>query len=470
MRIALVPIDNRPVCYNLPKEIAAIDDTLELLLPDRKFLGSLTTNANTDAILNWLKKIGQVDAVIVSLDTIAHGGLISSRRSTDTFEEIKSRLDIFKNIFDKNTKIYAFSSIMRISNNNVNEEEKKYWDVWGEKIFEYSFKFHKYMTDKTDVPPEIISDYLATRHRNFQVNKLYTKWFDEGFFSTLVFSKDDCAQYGFNVLEAQHLEDLLKKSSNKSSVGLVKTGADEIPLTLFARAIVDLNGGNENAPKIYPKFLEPEYKDLISNYEDVSIEKSVVGQLELANCKITGEESSDIILLVNNFELHQGEIVMDIKTKEFSRELNLPEKRFMVADVRFANGADKLFVTKLVRRELGSIFYGYSAWNTSANTLGSLICGAIVRFFAKSYNENSFKKLQLVRFLDDWAYQANVRQVLKRQKNQRPDVRKLKKLMVPYEKKLLKIFNVKGNIKYFFPWKRFFEVEVMITSNYFSKD
>ncbi len=30
MKIAIVPIDNRPVCYNLPKEIAAIDSSIEL--------------------------------------------------------------------------------------------------------------------------------------------------------------------------------------------------------------------------------------------------------------------------------------------------------------------------------------------------------------------------------------------------------------------------------------------------------
>ena len=49
-------------------------------------------------------------------------------------------------------KIYAFSSIMRISNNNVNEEEKEYWSDYGTKIFEYSYNFHKECIDETDVP------------------------------------------------------------------------------------------------------------------------------------------------------------------------------------------------------------------------------------------------------------------------------------------------------------------------------
>lgn len=478
MKIALIPIDNRPVCYNLVKEIAAIDDDLELFLPDKKLLGGLRSIADVERILTWLEELQKIDAIVISLDTIAYGGLIPSRRSKDSFDEVKLGLEKFKEkLSGKCKKIYAFSSIMRISNNNVNEEEKEYWDRYGTKIFEYSYTFHKEWIETTDVPKEILSDYLATRYRNFKINKMYIEWLQEGIFDTLVFSKDDCAQYGLNVLEAEILNRMIKE---KNLSATVKTGADEIPLTLFAKAVCDCRG-NE-APKISTKFLAPEdvypCKDLISNYEDISIEKSVLAQIELAGGKYTDEVEADITLLVNNFEEKQGEIVMGIKTKLFSGKLEVPQQPFMVADVRFANGADNKFVEKLLKQferkdfKLKN-FYGYSAWNTSANTLGSLICAGIVRLFAKSYNEEAFKNLQMVRFLDDWAYQANVRQILKSEqesekgkgkkaKGIRPDVRKLKKLMAPYEKKLKKILDVKAQIKYKFPWKRFFEIEVII--------
>ena len=54
MRIAFVPIDNRPVCYTLPKLIAEIDNSVELLLPAREDLGDLTKIANLENIFNWL--------------------------------------------------------------------------------------------------------------------------------------------------------------------------------------------------------------------------------------------------------------------------------------------------------------------------------------------------------------------------------------------------------------------------------
>ena len=461
MKIALIPIDNRPVCYTLPAEIAKIDDNLKLFLPERKLLGGLNSEADVDGILDWLEGLEEMDAIVVSLDTIAYGGLISSRRYKNSPDEIRERLEKLKEKL--NGKVYAFSSIMRISNNNVNEEEKEYWSEYGKKIFEYSYNFHKLGDDKTDVPDEILHDYLATRQRNFAVNKMYLDWVEQGIIDMLVFSKDDCAEFGLNVLEAQILNRMIRekeKIKGEKISALIKTGADEIPLTLFARAVSDLN---KKVPKIFPEFLAPEHKYLISNYEDISIENSAWAQIELGGCKIVDEEDADIVLLVNNFEEKQGEIVMGKKTKSFAGKFELPQKPFIIADVRFANGSDNKFVEKLLKKlEKGGLshdFYGYSAWNTSANTLGSLICAAVVKFFAKDYNEEAFKKLQMVRFLDDWAYQANVRQILKLT-SKRPDVRTVKKMMAPSEKRLDKIFGMKPSIKYKFPWKRFFEIEV----------
>ncbi len=501
MNIAFIPIDNRPVCYTLVEQICAINSNIKLFMPEREFLGSLTKYANVDKIFSWLENLPELDVIVMCLDTVAYGGLISSRRSPDLFENIKARVEKLKSILEKkNAKIYAFSSIMRISNNNVNEEEKEYWNKWGKKIFDYSYQTHKLGTEScitNIIPSEILDDYLATRKRNFEINKLYLEYQKQGIFDTLVFSKDDCAEYGFNVQEAQTLEKL---------GGFVKTGADEIPLTLLARAVASLdvktvtetasrgektqyphqNTGNKPSPeylssphltkkegnssislclcaskiKIAPIFLAPDYKDLISNYEDVSIEKSVKGQIELAGCKVCNPEDADILLYVNNFEEHQGEIVMKVPTKPFNGKWKKPQKPYMIADVRYANGADNAFVKQLFDVGFDENFLGYSAWNTSANTLGSLICGGIIKSVKQLGSEtakSNFKKLQAIRLLDDWAYQANVRQQLTL-----PDEKLVKKLMKPYEEKVFEVLGVRYDISYKFPWNRLFEVEICI--------
>lgn len=428
MKICFVPIDNRPVCYSLAKDIAAIDEDIELLTPPREFLGDLTKSARVNEILDWLENIPACDAMVLSLDTIAYGGLIPSRRSPDSLEEIKARLNRLKPLL-KNKKVYAFSSIMRISNNNYNEEEKEYWKDWGKKIFEYS-----YSGVNDGIPQAILDDYLATRKRNFEINKTYLNWG----LNTLIFSKDDCAPKGFNVDEARELERLGAKT---------KTGADEIPLTLLARAI-------EKEIKVFVEFTEPDYKDCISNYEDVSIEKSVQGQLELGGfTQVLTREEADIILVVNNFVERQGEHVMGWTTQPFRKTFTPPNKPYAVADVRYANGADNDFVVQILQDFPA---YGYAGWNTSANTLGSLLAGVKVKWNAKKYSDKAFRKLQMIRLLDDWAYQANVRI-----NGETPQLEDLMKL---YEERLTRYLEFKpvNPITYSYPWKRSFEIEVSL--------
>lgn len=428
MKICFVPIDNRPVCYSLAKDIAAIDEDIELLTPPREFLGDLTKSARVNEILDWLENIPACDAMVLSLDTIAYGGLIPSRRSPDSLEEIKARLNRLKPLL-KNKKVYAFSSIMRISNNNYNEEEKEYWKDWGKKIFEYS-----YSGVNDGIPRAILDDYLATRKRNFEINKTYLNWG----LNTLIFSKDDCAPKGFNVDEARELERLGAKT---------KTGADEIPLTLLARAI-------EKEIKVFVEFTEPDYKDCISNYEDVSIEKSVQGQLELGGfTQVQTSEEADVILIVNNFIEKQGEHVMGWTTQPFRKTFTPPDKPYAVADVRYANGADNDFVVQILQDFPA---YGYAGWNTSANTLGSLLAGVKVKWNAKKYSDKAFRKLQMIRLLDDWAYQANVRI--------NGETPQLEDLMKPYEERLTRYLEFKpvNPITYSYPWKRSFEIEVSL--------
>lgn len=460
-KIAFIPIDNRPVCYTLAQQIAAVDSGLLLFLPPREMLGDLTKTADIKGIVEWLKSLEAVDKIVVSLDTIAYGGLIPSRRSTETEEEIKQRMEEFKSVLvSKSAGIYAFSSIMRISNNNINEEEKEYWNLYGEKIFKYSYESHKNAPDthiETDVPFEILQDYLNTRKRNFDTNMMYLKWAQEGVFDTLVFSKDDCAQFGFNVAEAQALESYIKENNLNA---LVKTGADEIPLSLLSRAIAQCKG-----IKIAPIFTQPDYVDRISKYEDVSVFESVKGQIELAGCEMAEPSNADIVLLVNNFKQEQGELVMGVDVEGYSAELKLPDRPYLIADILNANGSDNSFVKKFFEQKINmQDFLGYAGWNTTGNTLGSALCCAVVKYLASKYNEDAFKKVQAVRFLDDWAYQANLRKLLK-SRMASPDTKELKNEikseMLPYESVLQEKFGTDlSGVEYSFPWNRFFEVEI----------
>ncbi len=463
-KIALIPIDNRPVCYDLPMQILHQAKEHELILPDINLMGGLYNNADIDGLLDWLKSLKNVDIFVITLDTLAYGGLIPSRRSNDSLEIIKNRINKFVEILKQHSaKVYAFSSIMRISNNNINEEEKEYWSEYGTKLFEYSFNQHKAETlgqttnIQTDIPQNILEDYLKTRERNFELNKYYIDLKKQGVFDTLIFSKDDCAEFGLNVKEANLLKELVNDEENI----FIKTGADEIPLTLLSRAI-----NKQKHIKIAPVYINPNSVNKISKYEDISVEESVKSQIELAGGIVTDEGNADLILLVNNFINEQGELVMNIDAPLFQGELSIPDKPYFIVDILNANGSDNNFVKELMSKKTLKEFFGYAAWNTTGNTLGSSISSALTYFGAKIPDKNAFQTLQLTRFLDDWAYQANVRKLIRdNTENLSADI--IQTYMKEYEDKIFKMFNLeKIKADYEFPWNRFFEIRVSLSRIY----
>ena len=459
-KIALIPIDNRPVCYCLPKQIADITNEFELFLPPRELLGDLVKSADTKALMDWLENQKDCDFIILSLDTIAYGGLVNSRRSNDPFEVVCQQLNQLKDILSKSrAKIFAFSSIMRISNNNYNEEEKEYWSRWGKKIFDWSYNFHssqknndneclrKHNCISTIIPNEILDDYLATRKRNFEINKIYLNWVYENILDFLVFSKDDCAKYGLNVMEAEELDQIIK-NKNLNEKAIVKTGADEIPLTLLSRVFT-----SEKKLRIFPRYTQPEFTNKISKYEDISVGESVNSQIELAGAKVAKSlDDADFELLVNNFKNEQGELLMDVFESGFAENFELDNIPTAIADILNANGADNEFVKTLFEKDWSNII-GYAGWNTTGNTLGSVIAIACATFFGKK----NLNKALFTRFIDDWAYQANVRSKLKEENSFDTNAK-----MHPFVDKINQKLGTNYIPSYLYPWNRHFEIEVVL--------
>ena len=428
-------------------------------MPNINDLGGLVSYSNVDNLFKFIENLENVDYLVVSLDTIAYGGLVSSRRNNDDISLIQNRMLKFKELaLKKAKKILAFSSIMRISNNNINEEEKEYWNLYGKKIFDWSYNFDKLNKKvENDIPPEILEDYLSTRKRNFEINKMYLSWAKEGFFDTLIFSKDDCAEFGLNVQEAKKLDEIIKKENILNAK--IKTGADEIPLSLICRAL----SYNQDI-KIQPLFLENNSINLISKYEDISIKNCVLGQLELGGCKISTKP--DLVMLVNNFKNEQGDLVLGDVVNSVEKNVEFPNCNYFIADVNNANGADRGLIKQLFNQKTEN-FFGYCGYNTSANTIGCSVLTAIVKYLAiknKTYNDLAFKKIEFIRFLDDWAYQAISRKHIRESAPNFIETLNQKQEELNNNSKLISKFldYFPTKISYSLPWDRSFEIRIKL--------
>src|SRR5690554_5150287 len=125
MRLALIPLDERPCNEYFPRALAPIAGA-QVITPPAHLLPTQREVGDYQRLGQWLDQVApEVDGVIVSIETLAYGGLIPSRITDTSLNECLARLESLRKIKDEHQDlvIYAFNLVMRISNSNVNFEE-----------------------------------------------------------------------------------------------------------------------------------------------------------------------------------------------------------------------------------------------------------------------------------------------------------------------------------------------------------
>ena len=315
MKTLLIPLDDRPVTYTFPALVAKVAG-VEAILPPRQMMGALTRPAQMEELLNFAEGViarQAPEAVIVSLDSILYGGLITGRRSKEDAKTIMDRLDRvkkWKGLAAQPPLILAQSSIMRISDNYDNSEEKEYWSRFGREIYQWSGCLHRLALGEKlaaglleslerRIPADIRQDYLDTRRRNFSVNLALLKSMGEnagtknstgGIFDHLIFSQDDSGAYGLNVSEKERLTAMSKQLGVDERVS-VYAGADEVLMTLLARLLVSEANKKMRvkAPEVMVYFSPPACSSVASRYEGQDLGTTVASHVAAAGLKMTVE-------------------------------------------------------------------------------------------------------------------------------------------------------------------------------------
>lgn len=488
LNIGLVPLDDRPCNTKLPKDIADISN-VHLSLPPKPALGFFTSPGNIKNISKWLySNSNKFDALIISIDMLAYGGLINSRLPNISFDTAKKNLDILKKIKKKcpRLSIYASNVIMRITSTVTSDKQLEYW----KHLFKYSTLIDNFSNNnipkakkelsqlKEKIPKALLMDYMKARFRNHQINKYCLELLKDKIIDYLLIGQEDAAEKGIHKNEQKILKDLIEEY-NLSKKAKILCGADELNLLLLSKILC-------NSYNIYPKisatFSTLNGPNIIPLYEDRTILENLQEQISfIGDCLSSSFDKSDIILLINSPKSGQQDLMFEKKLeypKSYTAILNILKKYCKqsivgLADIAFANGGDINLFKNLNETKLYTKLNVYAGWNTSANTLGTIISNTISCFIAKKNNIktlNKQKKLLYSRFLDDVCYQSIARPKINNLlKNNNIPIWNLGKEYKNTQKLLKKLFIkniptfIKKNIyeiEVKFPWPRTFEINL----------
>lgn len=454
-------------------------------------MGSLTRPAVPDELVKWIDErlAGEKpDSLILCLDSLLYGGLVSSRRSPDTYEKIWSRsnaLTRWRQKVGSTTAFLAQVSIMRVSDNYDATEEKPYWARFGKEIFAWSALLHRlargeklpaglFANQEAKIPSDIRQDYLQTRARNFRVCQSLVKQAAEPeLIDFLVFSLDDSGSAGLNLMEAQRLQAQIETASLSHKISIYP-GADEVILALFSRWLVSQT---RTRPVAHVIFSPAEVAGCPSRYEGQQISDSVAKQLRACSIETTDNAGvADFIVLVHGNSGLQGDHITlpgepDTRSLNTARQvaqtlehIRQSSKPVVLCDVAYANGADPLLIDSLLQKqEAVKKLWSYAGWNTTGNTVGSALATGVARWYAghklDEKTDLDLKKCLFVRLMDDWAYQSVVRSTL----TQPADALVLQAKMAPYAERVSQALSLHlSKLELSHPWQRKFEIEVAI--------
>ncbi|WP_010282939.1 DUF4127 family protein [Bacillus timonensis] len=444
MKIVYVPLDERPCNYVYPQQLAAATD-VTLHVPSKEILGNKKTPASYSDIRNWLlQETKDANYLLISLDMLVYGGIVPSRLHQLSREECQNRLDLIKEIKQQNNNltIYAFNLIMRVPNYNSSDEEPDYYELFGEKISTYGKLLDKKARGQLtatemqslseligEIPPEVLHDFIERRKINSFVNNASIELVDEGALDGLIIPLDDNAEYGFSSIEQNELVSKVEHLNLFDKIAIYP-GADEIGCTLFAKVFCEIQ---HYTPTIFIRYSSTKGPFIIPKYEDRSLQESIKSHITAMGGIVADNSSeADAILFTHSPSVSQSGIAEPNQAflerhKTYFSEVNYREfvhaLRFYVgngkviglADVATCNGSDQTLMNLIKKIGLLEEIHAYAGWNTSGNSLGTVISHMIIEsYYSKQGHVHQKRKSKsrefyYSRLVEDWGYQTIAR-------------------------------------------------------------
>ncbi|KKI92097.1 hypothetical protein WQ54_10980 [Bacillus sp. SA1-12] len=442
VKVVYLPLDERPVNFIFPQQLAAITD-LDMIVPDILFFGRKKQPADFNRMKEWLfHETKDAEYLIISIDMLVFGGIVPSRLHHLSKEECMKRLNVLDEIKKANPylKIYGFNLIMRTPAYSSSEEEPDYYQLHGREIFRYGWLTDKMEREELDaeetqelemiknekVPADILADFLGRREVNASINHKVIDLVKEDTLDLLIIPLDDNSKYGYTPKEQRKLIYRVEELNLFDRVSIYP-GADEIGCTIFAKVFCEVK---DYIPRIFVRYSSTKGPTIIPKYEDRSLNESIKSHITASGGILIDHSSdSDVILMVNSPAVGENEAAeqgsykdrhstyfSEVHLQEFVRvmEFYLKQQKFVaLADVATCNGSDTALMKSISKKGLLKEISCYAGWNTSGNTIGTVNAHAMIASYYDQMDDRenlASKTFYYTRLVEDWGYQALVRQ------------------------------------------------------------
>jgi hypothetical protein len=499
--IIFVPHDNRPISFKQTADNIR-DLGYEVLTPPEELLGNRENPyAKPEELSKWvIENAKKVDAAVISSDSMVYGSLVASRKHNLSEDVVLARVHNFEKIHqaNPNMKLYVFGSIMRTPQTSEasGSEDANYYAQYGTDIARYTALTDKLEQDglthkerkqlqqyEQKIPKAALDDWLSRRQGNFLVSKNLIDLARNDVITYLALGCDDNAKYSQTNKERRALDNY------GSDLGELKyqsvAGIDEIGYVLLTRAVNNLQG---DIPFVSVHYAKGTGENTIPAYSNEPIKNSIATHIKMAGgMKVNSDKRADLVFMVNtNFDGTTG-AANDLNNVYIPNEniidfVNMVDeavqanKKVGIGDITFGNGSDNALMFSLYGKNLLDKLNAYSGWNTPTNSTGY----ALAMGMGANYTDRvGILKMLEVRYLDDWLYQANIRQAVANRLNSMPgegDYGNTKTRTLPAEKlatealqKMIADYGLEkfegqsyvADAQIKFPWQRMFEADIV---------
>ena len=427
MKVVYLPLDERPCNYHFAGRIAE-GSGIEVVKPEMHILGDKKRPADFEGVRDFLlANAADADSYVLSLDMLLYGGIVPSRLHHFTEDVLCQRLSVVERIKEINpkAKIYAFALIMRCPKYSSADEEPDYYGECGREIFLSGQVKHKLQLGHIEKEEAqallesyeaVIGPHLQDFETRRKVNRDMLLKAVEMLHKTidfLIIPQDDSAAYGYTSVDREAIKEEIRRRGLQDVA--MYPGADEVGMTLLSRAVCEYRG---ISPKVYCEFAHENAPNVTPLYEDRPLGATLPFQIASAGCVSCDSYADADIILYLNYPAHSPVEVFEEKSAGYDeRDLatftahiikSVREgKVTALADGAFCNGGDKEFLRALNGEMDLRGLSAYAGWNTSSNTLGTVICQAV---FVSLFGDSAHQKRFLAeRLYEDVGYCGYVR-------------------------------------------------------------